>query len=282
MKFEHTEVFNFEGALRGMRNPLASWHKSDSNFNKNDYCISSDPEGNCTDCEYFQGFGFPCFKIGENDMNLALRLIAGGTEHRKFLRQIMVSVDITAPLYWWKEFDTYKVGTTANSTSTMHKLASTPITLDCFEIDDLERELPVGMWAMAGGEDYVAEPDYANPIQCGQMRVWDDKGNEEFFEHYYPECTREDFQYIDVLYSVINVCERLRQLYLETKDKRYWKELIRLLPNGWLQTRTVTMNYENIRSMYHQREHHKLVEWHAFCDWIKELPYAEEFLISKI
>lgn len=265
MKFEHTEVFNIEGALRGMRNPLASWHKSDSAW----------VQPNIYEDE-------PHYEIGENDMNLAQRLIAGGSEHRKFLRQIMVSVDITAPLYWWKEFDTYKVGTTANSTSTMHKLASTPITLDCFEIGDLERELPVGMWAMAGGEDYVAEPDYASPIQCGQMRTWDDEGNEEFYEHYYPECTREDFQYIDVLYSVINVCERLRQLYLETKDKRYWKELVRLLPNGWLQTRTVTMNYENIRNMYHQREHHKLVEWHAFCDWVKELPYAEEFLISKI
>ena len=216
MKFEHTEVFNFEGAFRGMRNPLASWYKSDSDFNKNDYCISSNPEENCVGCEYFQGFGFPCFKIGENDMNLAQRLIAGGTEHRKFLRQIMVSVDITAPLYWWKEFDTYKVGTTANSTSTMHKLASTPITLDCFEISDLERELPVGMWAMAGGEDYIAEPDYTKPIQCGQMRAWDDEGNEEIYEHYYPACSREDFQYIDVLYSIINVCERLRQLYLET------------------------------------------------------------------
>ena len=265
MKFEHTEVFNIEGALRGMRNPLASWHKSDSAW------VQPNIHENA-----------PHYEIGENDMNLAQRLIAGGSEHRKFLRQIMVSVDITAPLYWWKEFDTYKVGTTANSTSTMHKLASTPITLDCFEIGDLERELPMGMWAMAGGEDYVAEPDYTKPIRSGKMRVWDDEGNEEFYEHYYPKCTREDFQYIDILYSIINVCERLRQLYLETKDKRYWKELIRLLPNGWLQTRTVTMNYENIRNMCHQREHHKLVEWHAFCDWAKELPYAEEFLTPKI
>ena len=244
MKFEHTEVFNFEGAFRGMRNPLASWHKSDSNFNKNDYCMSSDPEGNCTDCEYFQGFGFPCFKIGENDMNLAQRLIAGGTEHRKFLRQIMVSVDITAPLYWWKEFDTYKVGTTANSTSTMHKLASTPITKECFEMDDYKADLV-----------YYSINHQNTPV---------------------------DYTVNYMVENIIDYLEQLRQKYNETKDKRYWKELIRWLPNGWLQTRTVTMNYENIRSMYHQREHHKLVEWHAFCDWVKGLPYAEEFLISKI
>ena len=219
MKFEQTQVFNFEGALRGMRNPLNSWAKSDSNI-------------------YWRYGEQPYYHIGENDMNLAKRLIAGGTEHRKFLRQIMVSVDITAPLYWWKEFDTYKVGTTANSTSTMHKLASTPITLDCFETDDLSDmglELP-----MKGITPNLQE--------------WTN--------------------------AVVDGCEALRQKYLETKDKRYWKELIRWLPNGWLQTRTITMNYENLRSMYHQREHHKLTEWHSFCDWVKTLPYAQEFIID--
>ena len=124
-----------------------------------------------------------------------------------------------------KEFDTYKVGTTANSTSTMHKLASTPITIDCFEIDDFN-------------------PVFYEPIQ------------------------------------LIEALEDLRQKYNETKDKRYWKELVRWLPNGWLQTRTVTMNYENLRSMYHQREHHKLTEWHSFCEWVKTLPYAKEFIID--
>lgn len=235
MKFEQTQVMNFEGAFRGMRNPLASWHKSDSDFNPNDDCISTDPERNCVDCEYFQGFGFPCFKIGENDMNLARRLISGGTEHRKFLRQIMVSVDITAPLYWWKEFDTYKVGTTANSTSTMHKLASTPITLDCFETDDYQ--------------------DHLSAL------------NERALSTFIGE-------------ELIPYLEALRQKYNETKDKRYWKELVRWLPNGWLQTRTVTMNYENLRSMYHQRENHKLTEWHSFCDWVKTLPYAQELIID--
>jgi hypothetical protein len=216
MKFEQTQVMNFEGALRGMRNPLASWHKSDSRY----------------DWAYGE---VPAFVIGENDMDLARRLIAGGTEHRKFLRQIMVSVDITAPLYWWKEFDTYKVGTTANSTSTMHKLASTPITLDCFETDDYQ--------------------DHLSAL------------NERALSTFIGE-------------ELIPYLEALRQKYNETKDKRYWKELVRWLPNGWLQTRTVTMNYENLRSMYHQREHHKLTEWHSFCDWVKSLPYAQELIIE--
>ena len=211
MFFSNTEVFNFEGALRGMRNPLESWAKSDSKIA----------------WEYGE---IPRYEIGPNDMDLAQRLIAGGGEHRKFLRQIFVSVDITAPLYWWKEADTYQVGVTKNSTSTMHKLASTPITLECFETDD--------------STDFADIDERLNPD------------------------------------TVIAYCETLRQKYLETKDKRYWKELIRWLPNGWLQTRTVTMNYENLRNMYHQREHHKLTEWHSFCDWVKTLPYAEELIIG--
>ena len=143
-----------------------------------------------------------------------------------------------------KEFDTYKVGTVANSTSTMHKLASTPITLECFEIDDLATDLK---WS----------PEYMT-------------GNS----------TDEEISFNRHITSVLHHLEGLRLKYLETKDKRYWKELIRWLPNGWLQTRTVTMNYENLRNMYHQREHHKLTEWHSFCDWVKALPYAEELIIS--
>lgn len=224
MKFEQTQVFNFDGALRGMRNPLNSWAKSDSNI-------------------YWRYGEQPYYHIGENDMNLAKHLIAGGTEHRKFLRQIMVSVDITAPRYWWSEFDTYKVGTTANSTSTMHKLASTPITKECFEMDDFEDVIIEGV---------VNE-------------------NEE------PLIVYTTGMFVD---EMIETLEQLRQKYNETKDKRYWKELVRWLPNGWLQTRTITMNYENLRSMYHQREHHKLVEWHAFCDWVKTLPYAQELIID--
>jgi hypothetical protein len=270
MNFENTEVMNFEGALRGMRNPMNSWHKSDSIFEI--YCELEDSMDPIDEVAYrWAGYllkdtvfaneddyetereriyeekrewlwregasfigtdhHYKLDLIGPADMDLCRRLINGGPEHRKFLRQIFVSVDITAPLYWWKEADTYAVGVTKNSTSTMHKLASTPITLDCFEIDD--------------STDFADIDEILNPD------------------------------------TVIAYCEALRQKYLETKDKRYWKELIRWLPNGWLQTRTVTMNYENLRSMYHQRENHKLSEWHQFCKWVEDdLPYSKELIID--
>ena len=231
MKFENIRVYNFENALRGMRNPLASWKKIDSEFGVRPRVEV--PEGAIITHEYENGL-CEYAKIGPNDMGLAKRLIAGGSEHRKFLRQIFVTVDITAPLLWWKEADTYKVGTVANSTSTMHKLASTPITLDCFELGD-----------------YSPELDMIDDVPLG-LRVD----------------------------SFIDDLEQMRQKYLMTNDKRYWKELVRWLPNGWLQTRTVTMNYENLLSMYHQRRNHKLTEWSIdFINFIKSLPYASDFLI---
>jgi hypothetical protein len=228
MKFEKTEVWGFEHALRGMRNPLESWSKSDSHYRTLENSEEEDEKilsGNY-------------YAIGENDLELAQNLIKAGSEHRKFFRQIFVSVDITAPLYWWKEFDTYKVGTVANSTSTMHKLASTPITRECFEMDDFE--------------DFDLESqDIIFPLKS----TWE---------------------------SLISDLEFCRQKYNETKDKRYWKELIRLLPESWLQKRTVTMNYENIFNMIHQRKNHKLTEWSkSFMDWAKSLPYADEFLFLK-
>ena len=229
MKFENTEVWGFEHALRGMRNPKNSWNKSDSYYeydNQKD-CVTKDAN----------------FVIGENDMKLAQTLIKAGSEHRKFMRQIFVSVDITAPLYWWKEFDTYKVGTVANSTSTMHKITSQPITLDCFEIDDYEKDLFM------------------------------------YYEHSYVK---------DMVADIVRNCETLRQRYLETKDKRYWKELIRWLPESWLQKRTVTMTYENLLAMCSkgQRRFHKLNEWSGqdnpnvpnFISWARTLPYAQDLI----
>lgn len=243
MKFENTEVFNFEGALRGMRNPLESRDKSDS-MNCNHY------DGRCEDCYNYtvckEDYLWEPHIIGENDLKLAQKLIKSGSEHRKFMRQIFVSVDITAPLYWWKEFDTYKVGTVANSTSTMHKLSTTPITLDCFEVDDFNEELTI--------------PNLMYDIcTVGQM-----------------------------VSAFVEGSENLRQKYLETKDKRYWKELIRWLPESWLQTRTVTMNYENLLNMCSkgQRRFHKLNEWSGignpnvpnFISWARTLPYAQELI----
>lgn len=224
MKFECTEVWGFSHALRGMRNPKESWNKSDTRGKV--FC--DDALNIVTTVE----------QIGTADLQLAQSLIRAGSEHRKFMRQIFVSVDITAPLYWWKEFDTYKVGTVANSTSTMHKLASTPITMDCFEMDDFE-------------DITLARAD---PFRIGVKCHWN---------------------------NLIENLEDLRKRYNITKDIRYWKELIRLLPESWLQKRTVTMDYENLLAMCSkgQRRFHKLTEWSdSFIKWARGLPYAQELI----
>lgn len=272
MKFEKTRVYNFDNALRGMRNPKNSWEKSDSQFYtlpdeyvdielediayKEMIDVGIDPDDDWVREEFADNFYsrtqwyWPdladCHEviyIGPNDMKLARQLIEGGSEHRKFLRQIFVTVDITAPQYWWSEFDTYKIGTTANSTSKMHKLASTPITLECFE-PDLIHFIPY--------DEQAQRKDLKHPID-------------------------EDFLQM----CLIPYLEFLRNRYNETKDIRYWEELLSLLSQSWLQTRTVTMNYENLRSMVHQREHHKQSGWRVkFIDWVKTLPYANEFIFN--
>lgn len=215
IKFENTEVMNFEGAIRGMRNPLNSWDKSDSYYDIDDMAIVS------------RGY-----IIGPNDLDLARRLIKAGSDHRKFLRQIFVSVDITAPLYWWKEFDTYKVATVANSCSTMHKIHAKPIELSDFSIDDF----------------YIED---------------------------------EGLDLSDYFKNVVADCESLRRKYLETKDKKYWRGLIQLLPESYNQKRTVTLNYETLRNIYGSRHGHKLSEWSTgFMEWIESLPYAEYLIMS--
>lgn len=233
MNFERIRVCGFENALYGMRNAKNSWNKIDSEFG---FCGEEGLEDGMVILHKNNDI-YEYSKIGENDMKLAQTLICAGSEHRKFLRQIQVEVTITAPLFWWKEFSTYKVGTVANSTSTMHKLASTPITMDCFEMGD-----------------YVNVPCFQNDSYWGTTDIWK---------------------------QTINVLETLRQQYNETKDKIYWKELIRLLPESWLQKRTVTMNYENLLNMCSkgQRRFHKLTEWsEAFITWARSLPYAEELI----
>lgn len=210
MQFKHSKTFNFEGAIRGMRNPMNSWDKSDSHFNNTN------------------------LTIGEKDLALMQKLILAGREHGKFMRQIFVSVDITAPIFWWKEMDTYKIGTTANSTSTMHKLISKPITINDFSVSNLDLII--------------------HPLENGDL----------IFE--------------DIMENTIYDCERLRELYLKTKDRRYWYALIQLLPESYNQTRTWTANYAILRNIYFQRKNHKLIEWHEFCDWIKSLPYSKELI----
>lgn len=274
MDFKNTQVWGFEHAIRGMRNPKNSWDMSDSDFQianldyyDGDMLIADNwvktchPELNWPEefsdegCSLAEEYADKLIKngilrlnenencgefamIGPKDMKLAQTLIKAGPEHRKFLRQIFVSVDITAPLYWWKEMDTYKVATVANSTSTMHKLTSKPIALESFDVDDFNPDLV-----------YYEIPDAQNDI--GMLA---------------------DF--------MIEQLEFLRQKYLETNDKRYWKELVRWLPNGWLQTRTWTANYEILYSIVLQRGHHKLdTEWgKGFIHWCTSLPYAKDLI----
>lgn len=237
IKFENTEVMNFAGAFRGMRNPLNSWELSDSELCPNaigfEDCRSS--YGKCPRGEDPK-FDEAVFCIGAKDMDLARRLIKAGSDHRKFLRQIFVSVDITAPLYWWKEYDTYKVATVANSCSTMHKIHSKPIELSDFSFDDMTIDFTTG----------------DDPLE---------------FEFFYSR--------------IIEDCEILRRRYVETKDKKYWRALIQLLPESYNQKRTVTLNYETLRNIYGSRRNHKLTEWGVgFMGFIDSLPYAEELIKS--
>jgi hypothetical protein len=212
MKFENIEVIGLKPAIRGMRNPLNSWDKSDSLF------------------------GYTT-KVGKSDMELALKLANAGTSHSKYRRMINVYVDITAPLYWWKQFDTYKVGTVDNSCSTMHKIAEKEFAVDDFSSEHL--------------------------ITIGDCCLSD--GKEEIFD-IYP---------IDVLNITIDMLNRARELYLETKDKKYWWQMIQLLPTLYNQKRTVMLNYEVLSNIYKTRKGHKLDEWNMFVDWIDTLPYSK-------
>ena len=237
IKLENTEVVGWEHAIRGMRNPLNSWDKSDSKFIRDpDYGCS----GNCP-CEDIDGHCDCCF-IGANDLDLMKRLRNAGTDHRKFMRMITVYVDITAPLYWWKEFDTYKVGTVANSCSTMHKIAAKEFTIEDFSHEHLTGETD-GLWVNADGRDFM--------------------------------CSALDFCQI-----TCDVLNHYRKLYLKTKDKKYWWQMIQLLPSSYNQKRTVMLNYEVLANIYKSRKNHKLDEWKDFCKWIEGLPYSKLITVA--
>ena len=230
IKIEETKTYGWEAAIRGMRNPMNSWDKSDTHESSS-YCPAMDKWGGATED------GFYLF-IGDNDLNLMHRLCVAGTDHRKFMRMITVSCDITAPLYWWKEFDTYKVGTVANSCSTMHKIHAKKFTLDDFSCEHLmEDDCNIKVW---WAEDGI------NPL--------------------YPK---------DILETTIDSLNACREAYLKTKEKKYWWQMIQLLPSSYNQKRTVMLNYEVLTNMYNSRKHHKLDEWHDFCDWAKTLPHSE-------
>lgn len=225
IKIENTEVMGWEAAIRGMRNPMNSWKKSDS------FCKPSTE--NCRGCHdynkcayIFESTGKPYRRgIGTNDLDLMTRLRNTGTDHRKFMRMITVYLDITAPLYWWKEFDTYKVGTVANSCSTMHKIADKEFTEKDFSMEHL--------------------------VDCFS------------------------YDYKTVFLDVITGLNEARIEFLKTKDKKYWWQMIQLLPSSYNQRRTVMLNYEVLANIYKSRKNHKLDCWRDFCAWIKTLPYQE-------
>ena len=227
LKIENTEVLGWEHAIRGMRNPMNSWEKSDSEFDGDPWSCQSGV-GGCSN------FGSCACYIGKNDLNLMTKLRNAGTDHRKFMRMITVYLDITAPLYWWKEFDTYKVGTVANSCSTMHKIADRE-----FTFDDFSHEKLINSARMEIQEQNIR----VSPIQA--------------------------------LATTIECLNSYRDLYLQTKDKKYWWQMIQLLPTSYNQKRTVMLNYEVLANIYKSRRNHKLDEWLTFCDWISELPYSE-------
>lgn len=231
LKIENTEVVGWEAAIRGMRNPMNSWEKSDSRFSLLDDC------GDCTHCNLrFDECNEQ--QIGPNDLSLMTKLRDAGTDHRKFMRMITIYLDITAPLYWWKEFDTYKVGTVANSCSTMHKIHEKEFTLEDFSCEHL-----IDVDACKGIEMVDV---------CGIMHTS-----------------------LGVFLETINALNVFRKLYLSSNDKKYWWQMIQLLPSSYNQKRTVMLNYEVLANIYKSRKNHKLDEWHTFCDWIDGLPYSE-------
>ena len=218
IKIENVEIYGWEAAIRGMRNPKNSWDKSDSKF-----YYDEDPDAGCSHrCEHCKSFGkFDCSYIGKNDLKLMKTIAGAGNDHGKFMRMITVYADITAPLYWFKEYDTYKVGTVANSCSTMHKIHEKEFTLDDFNTEHLDE------WSLS------------------------------LFER------------------LIELLNKNRIEFIETKNKDYWWQMIQLLPASYNQKRTVQLNYAVLKNMYHARKEHKLDEWREFCKWIETLPYSE-------
>lgn len=232
-----------EFIIEGMRNPMNSWEKSNSGYG----CDSGLCSGHCAFSPEWCG-NTQRYVLGENDHSLMQRLAKAGTDHRKFMRMMPVYVRITAPLYWWKEFDTYKVGTVANSCSTMHKIAEKEFTLEDFSTDNI---IDVG------------EPEYEDMCDDIVLNLYFDFDNQYYDPH--------DI-FGEILLPALNL---YREKYLKTKDKKYWWQMIQLLPSSYNQTRNVMLNYEVLANIYHSRKNHKLDEWRELCSWIETLPYSE-------
>ena len=234
LKIENVEVTGWEAAIRGMRNPMNSWELSDSTL-----CKGGDGFEDCRvsitgECPRLDGdFSYNVFCIGENDFSLMMRLRNAGTDHRKFMRMITVYLDITAPLYWWKEFDTYKIGTVANSCSTMHKIADKEFTLEDFSCEHL----------ITPAKEHIE-----NTIKALNA-------------------------YRDMYLNFDKETSTVKRAF-DCDSKNVWWQMIQLLPSSYNQKRTVMLNYEVLANIYKSRRHHKLDEWHTFCDWVETLPYA--------
>lgn len=252
IKFENFEVMGWEHAIRGMRNPKNSWEKSDTIHcvDMDDECVNC-PLANTEGCNPYAIDEYEDLHVGPNDRSLMMRLRKAGTDHRKFMRMITVYVDITAPLYWWKEFDTYKVGTVANSCSTMHTIHEKEFTWDDFSVEKLMTD-----------NDPVRNPMTVPMIMD-------------------PNDMQSAFSPVGVMQLVIDMLNANRLKFLETKDKIYWDNMIQLLPTSFNQKRTVMMNYEVLANIYKSRKNHKLYEWHLLCDWAATLPYGELITGSK-
>lgn len=238
IKIEKTDVCGFEAAIRGMRNPMNSWDKSDSFITTKDEVPCDDADGCCTTIYCNSG-------IGPNDLELMKKLVKAGSDHSKFMRMINVTVDITAPLYWWKEFDTYKVGVVRNSCSTMHKIAAKEFTLNDFSHEHLMctvEEAGTELLDVNGeGTDILVTPK-------------------------------------SLMNIIIGCLNNYRMMYLKTNDKSWWWQMIQLLPSSYNQRATVQLNYAVLRNMYRSRKNHKLDEWRTFCKWIESLPFAKELI----
>ena len=235
IKLENTQVVGWEPAIRGMRNPMNSWDKSDTGW-------KNTPEEYADNNPVWEA---PHFEIGPNDHDLMMRLAANGPVHAKYRRMIEVYVDITAPLYWWKEFDTYKVGTVANSCSTMHKIQAKEFTREDFSCEQLSQ-----VYA-EGNKGIVKWPKIGNLSQ------------------------------LNVLDITIEALNANRKAFLETGEKFYWWQMIQLLPSSYNQKRTVMLSYEVLAHIYPDRKNHKLDEWHDFCSWATSLPYSELITLDK-
>lgn len=241
LKIENTQTTGWEAAIRGMRNPMNSWAKSDSGWDWIEDPSPINPDD--------PGF---TYIVGPNDLDLMKRLARAGSTDAKYRRMINVTADVTAPLYWWKEYDTYKVGTVANSCSTMHKIHSKEFTFDDFSHEHL-------IYFPRDGSEIDLEDQDIKDAYCS-VHVID---------------TNAVFSPEGALELTINMLNRARYLFLKTKDKQYWWQMIQLLPSSYNQRRTIQLNYEVLAAIYPKRKNHKLDEWHTFCDWIRSLPYSE-------